>query len=431
MTESSLFAGAAVTGGTTLSGTTSYRSFGNVFTVSEPCALTGIGVYSISGATARPSECGIFVVGGSAVSGTDNASPTWLPSTGTGWIRCTYDGTVILEPGTEYVVAAGGSGQWLCSDASYWSTGAGASGITNGPLSAPGNTASPSGQGLFTSSGPPMPLPATSGAGRNPWIDVFVTPVGTSHTASASLVVTPSMSAAAAAARSRSASLVVAVAMAASPVGLHAPSAALVVTPVLAAAAARGHSRSGSLVVTPVLGAGAAGSHLPPASLSVVPSFSAGARSTSHAADVSLVVAPVLTAVVTRTPNPALLADWPDAERAMCDFLAPLGTCGPETPKTLQSQIPYLRVTRTGGTSDRVTDRASVSVDVFAADRDTAKAIAGQVRRMLLTELPAATAHGVIDWATVNAGPAVLPATDSDNLRLAVASYQLSTRITE
>lgn len=124
------------------------------------------------------------------------------------------------------------------------------------------------------------------------------------------------------------------------------------------------------------------------------------------------------------------LPDWPDAERAVCDFLSPLGTCGTETPKALQSTLPYLRVTRTGGSSDRITDRASISVDVFAASADQAKAVAGQARQMLVTQLPASTDHGVIDWATVQSAPAVVPPTDSDNLRLAVASYQVSTRIT-
>lgn len=124
------------------------------------------------------------------------------------------------------------------------------------------------------------------------------------------------------------------------------------------------------------------------------------------------------------------LPDWPDAERAVCDFLAPLGTCGTETPKTLQSALPYLRVMRTGGTSDRITDHAGISVDVFAANADQAKAVAGQARQMLITQLPASTDHGVIDWAIVQAGPAPVPPTDSNNLRLAVASYQVSTRVT-
>jgi hypothetical protein len=123
------------------------------------------------------------------------------------------------------------------------------------------------------------------------------------------------------------------------------------------------------------------------------------------------------------------LPDWPDAERAVGDFLSVLGTTGSETPAALQSSLPYLRITRTGGSDDhRVTDTASISVDVFAADAGTAKSVAGQARQMLLTRLPAATDHGVIDWAVTQAGPATLPPTDSDSLRLAVASYAVSMR---
>lgn len=122
------------------------------------------------------------------------------------------------------------------------------------------------------------------------------------------------------------------------------------------------------------------------------------------------------------------LADWPDVERAVGDFLAPLGATGSETPQALQSQVPYLRIGRTGGADDRTTDRANVSIDVFAADADTARQVAGQVRQMLLLKLPAVTAHGVIDWASTNSAPFMTPPTDSDNLRLCAANYTVSMR---
>lgn len=238
---------------------------------------------------------------------------------------------------------------------------------------------------------------------------------GTTHNATASLTVTPSLAAA--------------------PAASHVPSASLTVTPSLAASGARGRSRSASLAVVPSLSAPPAAGHLPAASLSVVPSLSAAgdrAAATSHTSSASLTIRPVLLATALHVLNPALLPDWPDVERALGDFLAGLGTCGGETPKTLQSDVPYLRITRTGGSDDHmVTDRASVSVDVFAASRSDAKTIAGQVRQMLLNELPAATDHGILDRATTQAGPTPLPPTDSDNLRLAVASYLVSMRLAQ
>jgi hypothetical protein len=127
------------------------------------------------------------------------------------------------------------------------------------------------------------------------------------------------------------------------------------------------------------------------------------------------------------------LTPFPDAERAVCDLLSSLGTTGTETPAALQSEVPYIRVTRTGGSDDEVTDTATVSVDVFAADADTAKATAEQVRQRLIlgpfsSDASFITDHGRIDRARTLAGPQVLPPTDSDNLRLAVASYSITLR---
>jgi hypothetical protein len=160
-----------------LSGTTSYRAWGNVFTVSQAITLTGIWVYSGPGSNALPAEIGIFVAGTGIVSGTDNAAPSWSGAAASGWVKCTYGGTVTLSQGVNYIVTAAGPNQWLWSDATYWSSGAGSGGITNGPLSAPSDATSPAGsQGLFNSSGPPMGLPGGFGAGRNPWVDVEVSP---------------------------------------------------------------------------------------------------------------------------------------------------------------------------------------------------------------------------------------------------------------
>lgn len=131
--------------------------------------------------------------------------------------------------------------------------------------------------------------------------------------------------------------------------------------------------------------------------------------------------------------TPPVLPVFPDVAHALCDLLADLGTCGTETPKALQSSLPYIRVTRTGGADDLVTDKANVSVDVFAANADDAKSVAEQARQRLtlgpfLAGLEYRTAHGRIDKARTAVAPQLLPPTDSDNLRLAVASYQIEMR---
>jgi len=123
------------------------------------------------------------------------------------------------------------------------------------------------------------------------------------------------------------------------------------------------------------------------------------------------------------------LASFPDVELMLCDLLSGIGTTGTETPQALESEVPYIRVTRTGDAgSDRITDRALVSVAVFAANATDAKAAAAQARQLLVTGLPAQTAHGLIDWAWADSGPSLLPPTDSDNLRLVVSGYTVMTR---
>jgi hypothetical protein len=127
------------------------------------------------------------------------------------------------------------------------------------------------------------------------------------------------------------------------------------------------------------------------------------------------------------------LTPYPDVTRAVCDLLEDLGTTGTETPADLEANLPYIRVTRTGGADDLVTDTATVSVDVFAANATDAKDTAEQARQRLTlgpfgTGTSFATGHGRIDRARTVTAPQMLPPTDTDNLRLVVASYQVQMR---
>lgn len=127
------------------------------------------------------------------------------------------------------------------------------------------------------------------------------------------------------------------------------------------------------------------------------------------------------------------LPSWPDVERAVCDLLAALGTCGLDTRPSLQATLPYLRVTRTGGSDDGITDAATVSVDVFAPGASLAKQVAEQARQLLIGGSPGAlparaTGHGVVDRVITVTGPVRLPPTDSGGLRMVVASYRVSMR---
>lgn len=149
----------------------------NEFQLSQSCTLNKIWFYSGPGATALPTRCAIWNVGSQTeVAGTDNSSPSWSGSAGSGWVACAYSG-VTLSPG-DYKVAAfspGGS-PWFQVTPGYWNDGGpGTNGIRSGPLNAPGtsNATSP-GQGTYNPGSWAYPL--TGGTGENFWVDAEVTP---------------------------------------------------------------------------------------------------------------------------------------------------------------------------------------------------------------------------------------------------------------
>jgi hypothetical protein len=120
-------------------------------------------------------------------------------------------------------------------------------------------------------------------------------------------------------------------------------------------------------------------------------------------------------------------ASFPDAERAVLAAVADLGITGVETPATLADSLPFIRVQRTGGGDDRITDTADAEVSVFATGLTQAKAVAETIRQRLLAG-GIGTSHGVIDSARTTAGPVAVPPTDSANLRQVTTSYQVTMR---
>lgn len=123
----------------------------------------------------------------------------------------------------------------------------------------------------------------------------------------------------------------------------------------------------------------------------------------------------------------AVLAAFPDVERAVGDLVTGLGTPGSETNITLQSTLPYIRVRRLGGSDDRFTDAARVDVHVYDTDATTAKSISEQIRQRLISG-PSVTTHGVIDRAWTEVGPQTIPADDTADIRQVVATYRISMR---
>jgi hypothetical protein len=155
-------------------------TLGTEFKLSASCALDRIWFYSASGAGALPTRCAIWNVSSqSVVAGTDNTSPSWSGAAGSGWVSCAYSGVTL--PAGDYKVAVfyGGGSEWYQANSAYWGGGGqGASGITAGPLTAPGTSAATSpGQCTYNAGSWAYPQTyASSANGENNWVDVEVTP---------------------------------------------------------------------------------------------------------------------------------------------------------------------------------------------------------------------------------------------------------------
>ncbi len=240
-------------GGDVLVADTNTYTMGVEFKVSVPgCTLTGIGWYSAPGAGSLPETIALFTVSGTLV---HSEAASWSGAAGTGKVWAAFSSPPALTASAAYVAAVYSSGgfNWYSGTHHYWDTGAGAGGISSGPLSAPDNAGSANGQDIFDSSGP-LAFPSSSFQATNYWVDPEVTvPGGVSHTATASLTVTPGFSAGRARGKYRA--------------------GALTVTPSFSAGRTRGHYRAGTLLVVPAFGAARSMAHVRQASLLVTPSF--------------------------------------------------------------------------------------------------------------------------------------------------------------
>jgi hypothetical protein len=149
------------------------------FRLSQSCALDKIWFYSPSGAAQLPTRCAIWDVATRAeVSGTDNSSPSWSGSAGSGWVSCQYTGVTLPAGDYKVAVVNGGNVNWFQFTTGYWTSGPGTNGITAGPLNAPNDSAATSpGQAIFNSGTWGYPdTYGTAGNGENYWVDVEVTP---------------------------------------------------------------------------------------------------------------------------------------------------------------------------------------------------------------------------------------------------------------
>lgn len=117
--------------------------------------------------------------------------------------------------------------------------------------------------------------------------------------------------------------------------------------------------------------------------------------------------------------------EFPDAETVVMDLLQQVAyTCtmsGPDTP------MPHIRVARTGGTDDDVTDFPEVEVECFAESAAEAKSMAKRCRK-LIEDAAATKVNGIlIDDTGCLVGHMQIPDIDPDDRRL-IATYQLLMR---
>jgi hypothetical protein len=148
--------------------------FGNEFEVSAQQGVYNVWWYSASGALTLPTACGVWNLD-TQENVCENLSPSWSGAAGSGWVSCSFPGSDAVNSGTHYGVAIfGGSGSnWRYHTPSYWTTGAGASGISNGVLSAPSNASALLGQSIGGGTGS-WSCPTSGAAGQNYWVDVEV-----------------------------------------------------------------------------------------------------------------------------------------------------------------------------------------------------------------------------------------------------------------
>lgn len=121
-------------------------------------------------------------------------------------------------------------------------------------------------------------------------------------------------------------------------------------------------------------------------------------------------------------------APWPDLEAAVIELLSDLGTCGVVAPSNLQSELPFIRIVRSGGNDDRITDTAKVDIDVFAAARSDAITLARTVQQRMLS-FPHSQTGCVIDRVETSLAPSVVPWTNT-LVALATATYTVTARRT-
>lgn len=158
--------------------TTAYTlgvQFSVALTAGQTAIASGIRFFSASGAGELPQKITVFAVSGHGIVESETAA--WSGAAGSGWVTALFAVPPALASGASYKAAVTDTTvvppNWYSAIGAYWSTGPGAAGITNGPLSAPNNAGGDGGQGTFNQ-GLLVTYPLTSFNATNYGVDVVV-----------------------------------------------------------------------------------------------------------------------------------------------------------------------------------------------------------------------------------------------------------------
>jgi hypothetical protein len=143
------------------------------FRITAPGDLRGIRYWRATTAMPNNATGRVYkVTGQSAVSGTD---VTFAAGSNTGWIEATFTNPVNITVDDRYVVVVRMPNGRYCATNSYWDSGDGSLGKTNGILRAENtNDTEMVGQGTFVEGA--MAFPTGNGNGTNYWVDIIARP---------------------------------------------------------------------------------------------------------------------------------------------------------------------------------------------------------------------------------------------------------------
>jgi hypothetical protein len=118
---------------------------------------------------------------------------------------------------------------------------------------------------------------------------------------------------------------------------------------------------------------------------------------------------------------------FPDVQRLLVDDLVAAELAehaGVETPADFTGKLPFIRVLRIGGGSDRLNDSAAVDVDVFHTTYSAGELLAEQIRQYLCGPPPPIP---LLDRCVCELAPRELPWGDG-TVRRWHTSYQIVAR---